>query len=488
MSLSVEPGRLLVDGEWVEPAGGHYDVVNPATEEVVGQAPEASVQQALDAAASAKQAFKTWSRTTPEHRAAILDRVADLLVKHGEEIIPLLQAETGATMRVASTMQVPVAINRFRRYARDAMLSDTIPLPPTPMNATALAPGGLIGAVVVRQPVGVVACITSYNFPLVNLAGKMAPALAMGNTVIAKPAPQDPLHILRFGELLMEAGIPPGVVNIIGGSGVAAGAALTTSPDVDMVSFTGSTAVGRNIATACGDGMKRQLLELGGKGAAIVFEDGDVDLAVTGISSTWTFHSGQICTAPTRVLVHRSKRDELIGKLSGLAGALKVGDPLAPDTVVGPVISGVQRGRVEAAIAEATSAGAELVAGGGRPDLDKGFFVKPTLLAGVAPGSPAAQNEFFGPVVVVLTFDDEDEAIELANGTPYGLYDYVYTADAARGYQLARQLRTGLVGVNTSQRNNDVPFGGFKMSGVGRDGGVYGLHAYSELQSIVWPS
>ncbi|HEX4430580.1 MAG TPA: aldehyde dehydrogenase family protein [Frankiaceae bacterium] len=488
MSLSVEPGRLLVDGEWVEPAGGHYDVVNPATEEVVGQAPEASVQQALDAAASAKQAFKTWSRTTPEHRAAILDRVADLLVKHGEEIIPLLQAETGATMRVASTMQVPVAINRFRRYARDAMLSDTIPLPPTPMNATALAPGGLIGAVVVRQPVGVVACITSYNFPLVNLAGKMAPALAMGNTVIAKPAPQDPLHILRFGELLMEAGIPPGVVNIIGGSGAAAGAALTTSPDVDMVSFTGSTAVGRNIATACGDGMKRQLLELGGKGAAIVFEDGDVDLAVTGISSTWTFHSGQICTAPTRVLVHRSKRDELIGKLSGLAGALKVGDPLAPDTVVGPVISGVQRGRVEAAIAEATSAGAELVAGGGRPDLDKGFFVKPTLLAGVAPGSPAAQNEFFGPVVVVLTFDDEDEAIELANGTPYGLYDYVYTADAARGYQLARQLRTGLVGVNTSQRNNDVPFGGFKMSGVGRDGGVYGLHAYSELQSIVWPS
>ncbi len=187
------------------------------------------------------------------------------------------------------------------------------------MNATPLAPGGLIGAVAVRQPVGVVACITSYNFPLVNLAGKMAPALAMGNTVIAKPAPQDPLHILRFGELLQEAGLPPGVVNIIGGSGAAAGAALTTSPDVDMVSFTGSTAVGRIIATACGDGMKRQLLELGGKGAAIVFEDGDVDLAVTGIASTWTFHSGQICTAPTRVLVHRSKRDELVGKLAGCA-------------------------------------------------------------------------------------------------------------------------------------------------------------------------
>ncbi len=488
MSLAVEPGRLLVDGEWVDPGAGHYDVVNPATEEVVGQAPEASVQQALDAAAAARQAFKTWSRTTPEHRAEILDRVADLLVKHGGEIVPLLQAETGATMRVASTMQVPVAVDRFRRYARGAMLSDTIPLEPSVMNATPLAPGGLIGAVAVRQPVGVVACITSYNFPLVNLAGKMAPALAMGNTVVAKPAPQDPLHILRFGELLLEAGIPPGVVNIVGGSGAAAGAALTRSPDVDMVSFTGSTAVGRIIATACGDGMKRQLMELGGKGAAILFEDGDIDLAVGGISSTWTFHSGQICTAPTRALVHRSKRDELLDKLSAYAGALKVGDPLAADTVVGPVITGTQRGRVEAAIADATSAGAEIVAGGGRPDLDKGFFVKPTLLTGVAPDSPAAQSEFFGPVVVVLTFDDEDEAIELANGTPYGLYDYVYTGDTGRGYRVARQLRTGLVGVNTAQRNHETPFGGFKMSGVGRDGGVFGLHAYSELQSIVWPS
>ncbi len=488
MSLAVEPGRLLLDGEWVEPGGGHYDVVNPATEEVVGQAPEASVQQALEAAAAAKQAFRSWSRTTPEYRAEILDRVADLLVKQGEEIIPLLQAETGATMRVASTMQVPVAVDRFRRYARGATMSDTTPLPPSLMNATPLAPGGMINAVAVREPVGVVACITSYNFPLVNLAGKIAPALAMGNTVIAKPAPQDPLHILRFGEILLEAGLPAGVVNIIGGSGAAAGAALTTSPDVDMVSFTGSTAVGRIIATACGDGMKRQLLELGGKGAAIVFEDGDVDLAVGGISSTWTFHSGQICTAPTRVIVHRSKRDELIGKLSGCAAALKVGDPLAADTVVGPLITDAQRGRVEAGIASAVSAGAELVAGGGRPELDKGFYVKPTLLSGVAPDSAAAQGEFFGPVVVVLTFDDEDEALELANGTPYGLYDYVYTGDTGRGYRVARQLRTGLVGVNTAQRNHEAPFGGFKMSGVGRDGGVYGLHAYSELQSIVWPS
>ena len=488
MSLTVEPGRLLLDGEWVEPGAGYYDVINPSTEQVIGQAPEASETQALDAARSASQAFHSWSRTTPAFRAEILERVADLLVKRGEEMIPLLQAETGATMRVASTMQVPVALDRFQRYARDAMLPDTVPLPPLPMNATALAAGGLIGAVAVRQPVGVVACITPYNFPLVNLAGKIAPALAMGNTVVVKPAPQDPLHILRFGELLLEAGIPPGVVNILGGSGAAAGAALTSSPDVDMVSFTGSTPIGRIIARACGDGMKRQLLELGGKGAAIVFEDGDVDLAVAGIGSTWSFHSGQICTAPTRVIVHRSKRDEVIAKLAGYAGALKVGDPLAADTVVGPLISGLQRERVEALIGAATSAGAQLVAGGGRPDLETGFYVKPTLLTEVAPDNPAAQNEFFGPVVVVLTFDDEDEAISIANGTEFGLYDYVFTADASRGYRVAKQLRTGMVGINTAQRNHEAPFGGFKMSGVGRDGGVFGLHAYSELQSIIWPS
>ncbi len=489
MTLAVEPpGRLLVDGDWVEPADGFYDVINPSTEQVIGQAPEASEQQALDAAAAAKQAFYSWSRTTPEHRAGILERVAELLIKRGEEIIPLLQAETGATMRVASTMQVPVAVDRFKRYARDAMLPDTVPLAPSLMNATPLAPGGLIGAVAIRQPVGVVACITPYNFPLVNLAGKIAPALAMGNTVVVKPAPQDPLHILRFGELLQEAGIPPGVVNIVSGSGAAAGAALTGSKDVDMVSFTGSTPIGRIIARACGDGMKRQLLELGGKGAAVVFEDSDLDLAVAGIGSTWSFHSGQICTAPTRVLVHSSKRDELIGKLAGYAGALKVGDPLAPDTVVGPLITGIQRGRVEALIKEATDAGAQIVAGGGRPDVETGYYVPPTLLTEVALDNPAAQDEFFGPVVVVLTFEDEDEAVALANGTDFGLYDYVYTADTARGYRVARQLRTGNVGINTAQRNFETPFGGFKMSGVGRDGGIFGLHAYSELQSIMWPS
>jgi acyl-CoA reductase-like NAD-dependent aldehyde dehydrogenase len=307
----------------------------------------------------------------------------------------------------------------------------------------------------------------------------------MGNTVVVKPAPQDPLAVVRFAEAAEEAGLPPGVFNVVTGSGAEAGQALVEA-DIDMVSFTGSTPVGQKIAETAGRGMKRLLLELGGKGAAIVFDDGDVKAAVAGIGSVWSFHSGQICTAPTRVIAHRSVHDQLVEKLAGYAGVLKVGDPTDPSTVVGPVISETQRGRIEALLETGRQDGAEFVVGGDRPAMDRGYYVAPTLLTGVKIEHQVAQEEFFGPVVVVLTFDDEDEAVALANGTSFGLYDYVWTADAARGYRVARQLRTGNVGINTVQRNHEAPFGGFKQSGVGRDGGTFGLHAYSELQSIVW--
>jgi acyl-CoA reductase-like NAD-dependent aldehyde dehydrogenase len=344
-----------------------------------------------------------------------------------------------------------------------------------------------MGAVAVRQPVGVVACITPYNFPIVNMAGKVGPALAMGNTVVVKPAPQDPLAVTVFGEVLAAAGFPEGVVSVVTGSGADAGEALVASRHVDMVSFTGSTSVGQRIGEVCGRGMKRQLLELGGKGAGIVFDDADLRTAVATIASVWAFHSGQICTAPTRVIAQRGVYDQVVAGLQQAAGRLKVGDPLEPDTVVGPVISGVQRGRIEALVAAGVDEGAELVLGGTRPDMATGFYVAPTLLAGCKPGMRAVHEEFFGPVVVVLPFDDDDEAVALANGTEFGLYDYVFTADTARGMRVARQLRTGNVGINTAQRNHEAPFGGFKQSGVGRDGGSFGLHAYSELQSIVWP-
>jgi acyl-CoA reductase-like NAD-dependent aldehyde dehydrogenase len=478
---------MLIGGERVGGDRGTYEIGNPATEETVGEAPEASPEQVEAAAAAAAEAFPAWSRTKPEERAALLDRAGDLLRDRMEDLIPLVQAETGATMRVASTMQVPTCIERLRRYARGAMEPTTIALPPGEMPSTALAAGGLMGAIAVRQPVGVVACITPYNFPIVNMAGKVGPALAMGNTVVVKPAPQDPLAVTVFGEVLQEAGFPPGVVNVVTGSGADTGAALVASPHVDMISFTGSTGVGQAIGAVAGHDMKRLLLELGGKGAGLVFDDADLGVAVSTIASVWAFHSGQICTAPTRVLAQRGIYDNLVAGLQKASTRMTVGDPLLAETVVGPVISAAQRDRIEGYVGVGRDEGGSVLAGGERPDMAKGFYVAPTLIADCKPDSRVVQEEIFGPVVVVVPFDDEDEAVTMANSTSFGLYDYVFSADTARAMRVARQLRSGNVGINTAQRNHEAPFGGFKLSGVGRDGGSFGLHAYSELQSIVWP-
>jgi phenylacetaldehyde dehydrogenase len=492
MTVQSKPYGHWIDGRWREPDQGHYPVVNPATEEPVGQAPDGTAAEVDSAARAARRAYDTWSRTDPRERAAVLDRIADLLTERGKDLVPLLQAETGATMRVASTMQVPTAADRFRRYARGALEPDTIPLPPQPVTSSPLAPGGLIGAAAVRRPVGVVGCITSYNFPIVNLAGKVAPALAMGNTVVAKPAPQDPLACLELGPVLQEAGLPDGAFNVVTGSDAAAGEALVAHPDVDMISFTGSTAVGKRIAQSAGETMKRTLLELGGKGAAIVLGDADervVKSAIGAVGSTWSFHSGQICTAPTRVLVHRSLYEKVVAGLQQYASALTLGDPVDNSTIVGPLISAAQRDRVESYIAGAREQGARIAVGGERADHPKtGFYVAPTLITDVTPDMTVAQEELFGPVVVAIPFDEEDEAVRIANGTPYGLYDYVFSADTGRAWALAARLRSGNVGINTVQRHPETPFGGFKDSGVGRDGGSFGLHAYSELQSVVWPS
>jgi acyl-CoA reductase-like NAD-dependent aldehyde dehydrogenase len=278
------------------------------------------------------------------------------------------------------------------------------------------------------------------------------------------------------------------VVNVVTSSTPDPAAALTTSRNVDMVSFTGSTVVGERIYAAGSSTMKRLLLELGGKGAALVLDDAEMRRAVGMIASTWTFHSGQICTAPTRAIVHRSRYDEVVETLAKTAATLKIGDPLAPDTVVGPLISAAQRDRVLGHIRTGLAEGATLVAGGDDVAVpDRGFYVAPTLLADCRPDATVVQEEIFGPVIVALPFDDEDEGIALANGTPYGLYDYVFSADTVRAMRISRRLRTGNVGINTLQRNHETPFGGMRQSGVGRDGGSFGLHAYSELQSVVWP-
>ena len=475
--------RLLIGGERVAAASG-YDVVNPSTEQVVGRAPDASVAQAEAACAAAKEAFEGWQRTSMEERCALLAKVADVIDAHSDELIPLVQAETGATMRVAKTMQVPQAAARFRRYSN--IESNVVALPPAIMPNSALAPGGIIGAMEYRAPVGVVAALAAYNFPVTNMAGKMAPALAMGNTLVVKPPVQDPLGVIRMAELFEEAGFPPGVVNVVSASTVEAAEAITNSPDVDMISFTGSTGVGCRIAEVAGKQMKRLLLELGGKGAAIVFDDADLANVVSNVSSTWTFHSGQICTSPTRVVVQRGVYDELVGKLTAMAPHLKVGDPLDRDTVLGPVITEAHRDRVEALIRTATDEGATLAVGGKRPDIDTGFYIAPTLVVDATNKMTVAREEVFGPVITVIPFDSEDEAIEIANDSPYGLYDYVFSADSGRAMAVAKLLRAGNVGINTLQRNHEAAFGGFKYSGIGRDGGSWGLHAYSEMQSIMW--
>jgi acyl-CoA reductase-like NAD-dependent aldehyde dehydrogenase len=484
-----EKYQLLIGGSWVDGAAGTYPIVNPATEEIVGHAPEATAAQAQAAAEAARDAFDSWSRTTPEQRSELLDTAGQALLARRDEFIPLVIAETGCTATVGKSMQVPQAAVRFGRYARGAHEATVLPLPPQEMAGTPLAPGGVINAIARRAPVGVVACITSYNFPIVNMVGKIAPALAMGNTVIVRPAGQDPLAIVKLVKLLEDVGFPPGVVNVITGSTPESGEALVASPDVDMVSFTGSSGVGARIGEVAGKGMKRQLLELGGKGAALVLDDADVKNAVGMIGSVWTFHSGQICTAPTRAIVHRSIYDHVVEGLAKMATVLKVGDPLERDTVIGPVITESHRARIEGYIASGVEEGGEVLAGGGRPaHMERGWYVEPTLIAGCRGGMRVVQEEIFGPVIVALPFDDDDEGVALANGTEFGLYDYVFSGDPARAMAISRRMRAGNIGINTVQRNQETPFGGTKQSGVGRDGGSFGLHAYSDLQSVVWPS
>lgn len=485
--MTVEEYSLWIGGDRAAGSSGTYEIVNPADETTVGLAPEASPDDANAAAAAAAAAFGSWSATTPRERAELLDRAADLVQARFDELVSLAQAETGATTTMTTMANVGGSIARLRRYARGAAEPVEQPLPPEAAPPGPLSPnGGLISASAIRRPVGTVACITSYNVPLTNVVGKIGPALAMGNTVVVKPAPQDPLAVIRLVEILHEAGFPPGVVNVVVSSAPGPAEALVASDDIDMVSFTGSTVVGRKIGAVAGGTMKRLLLELGGKGASIVFDDADLDAAARGTASTFAFHAGQICTAPTRLIAHRSVYDQVVEKLSTIAQLLPVGDPTDPSTIVGPVISDAQRDRIEGHIRSGVESGATVVTGGDRPEIDRGFYVRPTLLADCNMEMPVARQEIFGPVVAAVPFDDDDEAIALANSTEYGLYDYVWTANTARAYDVAARLRTGNVGLNTLARNPETPFGGFKQSGVGRDGGSYGLHAYSEMQSVVW--
>ncbi len=476
--------RILVGGEWVPAGAGTYPVIDPATEEPAGHAPHASVAQVSAAARAARDAFERgpWRTMPAAERAGCLRDATERFKRHMHELVDLTIAETGAVRAVAESQQVGAVALRLAKAADLAGEATDEALSPREL------PGGrgLATGIVVREPIGVVACVTPANFPMTNCAGKLGPALACGNTVVVKPAPVDPLGVAELCRLVAPA-FPPGVVNFVCGPGPDIGEALTLSPDVDMISFTGSSGVGARIQEQAGPRMKRTLMELGGKSASIVFADADPARALQGAMQVWTFHSGQICIAGTRLLIEASIYDAFTARMVEAAAKLTIGDPRAPGVIVGPLVSAAQRERVERFIARGRAEGATVACGGRRPPhLPRGYYMEPTLFTHAQNDMEVAREEIFGPVITAIPFRDEAEAIALANDSDYGLYGYVWTGDTARGVRVARALRTGTVQINGSPLNPDAPFGGYKRSGVGRDGGRWALGTYSELKYIGW--
>ena len=482
--------RILIGGEWVSAAGGTYEIVNPATEEAAGRAPEASVAQVNAAARAAREAFERgpWRRMSGAERGALLREAAERFRREMPSLFDLTVAETGALRPIAEKLQVGEVVARLAKYADLAATPVEEGMPPIEREPVAGSSATVAAGMVVREPVGVVACISPFNFPMTNCAGKIAPALACGNTVVIKPPPLDPLGICELARIVASA-LPPGVVNLVCGAGPEIGETLVASPDVDMISFTGSSIVGRKIEEVAARTLKRTLQELGGKSANVVFADCDINRALRSSMSVWTFHSGQICIAPTRLLVERSIYEEFTGRLAKAAPTLKIGDPNEPGVVVGPLVSRGQRDRVERYVKIGVEEGATLACGGRRPPhLSRGFYYEPTLFTHARNDMTIAREEIFGPVITAIPFDGEDEAIAIANDSDFGLYGYVWTGDIARGLRVARSVRTGTVQINGSPPNPDAPFGGFKQSGIGRDGGKFALGAYSELKYIGWSS
>ncbi|MCD0451773.1 aldehyde dehydrogenase family protein [Actinocorallia sp. API 0066] len=460
-----------INGRPVPVAGPVLDVVNPATGEVVASVPWGTAADVDAAVAAASAALPGWAATPPEKRAAVLRRVAAGLRERGAEIAATITAEMGAPITLARTAQATLPV-----LATEAAIAAAEDFPWTEEVANSL---------VVREPIGVVGAITPWNFPLQQLVTKVVPALLAGNTVVLKPSEIAPLTARIFAETTADAGLPAGVLNVVHGTGPVVGEAITTHPGIDMVSFTGSTAAGRRVTVAASETVKRVALELGGKAAHIILPDADLEEAVLrGLAYAWT-NAGQACGAWSRMLVPEELHDRVVEILREAAAGYTVGDPTDPGTAIGPVATEAQRRRVDAYIQRGIADGATLVVGGpGRPDgLDTGAYVQPTIFARVDPDSVIAQEEIFGPVLMVIPYTDEDHAVEIANGTVYGLNAAV-AGSPDRATAVARRLRVGQVAVNAAQLNFRAPFGGYKQSGNGRELGREGLAEFLETKAI----
>ena len=473
--------RIYVDGAWTKPqSSDSVDVISPSTEERIARVASGSKADIDTAVAAARRALEQgpWSRMPLAERMEMLRRLSGLLKDEQDKIARLVTDEMGCPITLSRSMQAAgprVLLDSFLELAPDYPFQE-------------LRRSSTGNGLVIREPVGVVAAVIPWNAPMLIAMIKLAPALLAVNTVVLKPAPETPLDSYFLAELTQKAGLPAGVLNVVPADREVS-EYLCLHPGVDKVSFTGSSAAGRRLASLCGNEIRRITLELGGKSAAIVLDDADIPATVESLRLNSLRNTGQVCSNKTRVLVSRRRRDAFLDAFAQMVGTMPVGDPTDPATQIGPLVSARQRDRVEAYIAKGKAEGGRLVTGGGRPKgLDRGWFVEPTIFADVAPDATIAQEEIFGPVVSVLTYDDEDDAVAIANNSVYGLNGSVFGADVERAVSLARRVRTGTVEINGSGVGFHAPIGGFKQSGIGREAGPEGFDAYVEIKSIGLPA